>query len=167
MTESLKEPKDLRYRTQYFPGAENLLFDTAQKGFVPLPIILRKVLIYLSAAELRVLVYLQLRCSRFGICYPSIDEMVLEIGLTSKKNLMPHILALVEKRFISMHASKGKHFFLVHGPHVPIEHLWRAGKLSSDQLFEINELYKDLGQKPLVFEESLTLGGDEARIPLE
>jgi hypothetical protein len=34
-----KEPLDLRLRKQYFPGADELVFDTRKKGFIPMPII--------------------------------------------------------------------------------------------------------------------------------
>lgn len=144
-----REPKDLRYRRQFFPEAENLTFETKRKGFVPLPIILRKLLPHLSAAELRVLVYLYLRASRHGICYPNIDEIVHELGLTSRKNLMPHIESLADKRFIATHTAGGRTFFLIYDPRVPLEHLASRGSLTKEQQAEIDELYKDLWQEPL------------------
>ena len=61
--------KDLRLRKQHFPKAEELVFDR-KRGFVPVPIILRKLLRHMSAPELRVLVYLQTRCSKYFICHP-------------------------------------------------------------------------------------------------
>jgi hypothetical protein len=141
-----REPKDLRYRRQFFPQADSLIFDTKHKGFVPLPILIRKLLAHLSAPELRVLVYLYVRASRYGICYPNIDEIVHELGLTSKKNLTPHLESLVEKRCISMHSAAGKTFFLVHDPRIPLQHLAAKGALGPQQLFDIDELCKDLGQ---------------------
>ena len=72
-----RQPRDLRYRQQLFPEAEQLVFDVGDKGFVPVPIILRKLFRILSSPEIRVLLYLYLRASRYGICYPSHDEMVL------------------------------------------------------------------------------------------
>ena len=53
-----KTPKDLRYRRQFFPNVEGLVFDVGEKGFIPLPIILRKLIRHISAPELRVLMYL-------------------------------------------------------------------------------------------------------------
>src|SRR5208282_6882880 len=85
-----KQPKDLRYRRQFFPDADEKIFSTAQKGFIPVPIILRKLLRHLTAPELRVLIYLSLRASKHGICYPTFEEIVHELGLTGKKNLLPH-----------------------------------------------------------------------------
>jgi hypothetical protein len=145
-----KEPKDLRYRKQFFPDAESLVFDTRGKGFVPLPIVLRKLIRHLSAPELRVLIYLQLRASKYGICYPTIDEIVHELGLTSKKNLLPHIETLEEKKFISTATSGAKRFFLVHDPRVPIAHLVATRKIDERELFEIDDLLKDLGQGPIM-----------------
>ncbi len=144
-----KEPKDLRYRRQYFPNADNLVFDTKNKGFIPLPIMLRKLIAQLTAPELRVLIYLYLRASRYGICYPTLDEMAAELRLTGRKNLTPHIEALENKRFISTRQATGKRFFLIHDPRIPIQYLAEKGDLKEQELFDINELYKDLGQTPL------------------
>lgn len=147
--EPQKEPRDLRYRRQFFPDAEKLVFDTNRKGFVPLPILLRKLLRHLSAAELRVFVYLALRASRYGICYPTLEEIAHEIGLNGRKNLTPHLKSLEAKRLISTHTTGGKKFFLVHDPRVGIEHLAADGKLREEDLFEINDLCEDLGQQPI------------------
>lgn len=149
---TLKKHKDLRYREQFFPDAQDLVFDVIQKGFVPVPIILRKVLRSLTAPEVRVLLYLYLRTSRFGICYPTIEEMVHELGLTTKKNLLPHIRGLEEKRFISVKITPGRTFFLVHDPRVAIQQLCANGTIKEQDLFEINELYADLNQPPLTVE---------------
>lgn len=146
--ENKRIPKDLRYRRQFFPNAENMVFDVSEKGFVPVPIILRKLIRRLSAPELRVLIYLYLRASRYGICYPTYDEIVHELGLTGRKNLLPHLKSLEQKRFIATHSAAGRTFFLVHDPRVAIVHLLETGGLTEQELFEINELYADLNQKP-------------------
>lgn len=161
-----REPKDLRYRRQFFPDADGLVFDTKQKGFVPLPIVLRKLLPHLSAPELRVLIYLQLRASRYGICYPTIDEIVHDLALTSKKNLMPHIEALEKKRFISTHSSGGRRFFLIYDPRVPIQHLVSGGEIKDQDLIDINELFRDLGQEPLSTETARS-EGEMNKIPVQ
>jgi len=139
-------PRDLRYREQHFPGADQLVFKVSEKGFVPVPIILRKTLRYLTSPEVRVLLYLYLRSSRYGICYPSTDEMVHELGLTSKKNLLPHLSSLADKRFISIRSSASRTFYLVHDPRVAINHMAGAGLLREEDVFDINDLYADLGQ---------------------
>ena len=146
--ENKKIPKDLRYRRQFFPDAENMVFDVSEKGFVPVPIILRKLIRHISAPELRVLIYLYLRASRYGICYPTYDEIVHELGLMGRKNLLPHLKSLEQKRFIATHSAAGRTFFLVHDPRVAIAHLLETGELTEQELFEINELYADLNQKP-------------------
>jgi hypothetical protein len=142
----MKTPRDLRYRRQFFPEGDQLVFKVSEKGFVPVPIILRKLLRYLSAPEVRVLLYLHLRASRYGICYPTIDEIVHELGLTTKKNLVPHLKSLEEKRFISIRATGSKTFYLIHDPRVAIRYLVESGKLKDADLFEINDLYADLNQ---------------------
>ena len=139
-------PRDLRYREQLFPGADRLVFKVSEKGFVPVPIVLRKMLRFLSSPEARVLLYLYLRSSRYGICYPPTDEIVHELGLTSKKNLLPHLSSLVDKRFISVRTSASRTFYLVHDPRVAIKHMLAAGLLRDEELFEINDLYADLDQ---------------------
>lgn len=147
--------RDLRIREQHFPGAESLVIDTRRKGFVPLPIVLRKLFRHLQQPELRVLIYLSLRASQYGICYPSYDEMIHELGLASKKNLEPHLTALVKKRFISRTASAGRHYFLVHDPRIPIQHLLATGAISRHELAEINELLADLRQEPIEADAAL------------
>jgi hypothetical protein len=146
---SAKGPKDLRYRNQYFPGAERFVFDTHRKGFVPLPIILRKILWFLTPPELRVFVYLALRASKYGICYPTEEEIAHELGLAGRKNLTPHLRSLEKKHFIKTHTAFGKKFFLVHDPRIAIELLVQSGKVDEARLFEINDLLEDLGQPPI------------------
>ena len=144
-----KEPRDLRYRKLYFPDAESLAFDTARKGFVPLPILLRKLVRHLSAPELRVLVYLHLRASRYGICYPTQEEIAFELGLQGTKNLSPYIKKLEGKRMISTKTSMGRKFYLVHDPRVGLQHLANTGQLTPEELEEINNLCADLGQQAI------------------
>jgi hypothetical protein len=139
-----RQPRDLRYRQQLFPEAHKLVFNVSEGGFVPVPIILRKLFRVLSSPEIRVLLYLYLRSSRYSICYPPLDETVHELGLTSKKNLLPHIASLQEKRFISVRESGNKTFYLIHDPRIAIMHLCASGELSDEDLFEINDLYIDL-----------------------
>jgi hypothetical protein len=143
---SRRLPRDLRFRERLFPGAERLVFNTGNRGFVPVPIILRKLLRFLTSPEVRVLLYLYLRSSRFGICYPATEEIVIDLGLTSKKNLLPHIAGLEEKHFISVRTSGSRTFYLVHDPRVAAQTMLDAGMLSEDDVEEINDLLLDLGQ---------------------
>ena len=106
-----EEPRSLRLRNQYFPGAEKDIIDVSKGAFVPMPIIIRKVMRHLSAPELRVLTYLQLRCDRYFICFPTLEEMAHELDLAGRRNLTPHIKALQKKRFISTATGGGKVFF--------------------------------------------------------
>lgn len=167
-TNQAKEPKDLRLRKQHFPKAEELVFDTGKKGFVPMPIITRKLLRHISPPELRVLVYLQTRCSKYFICYPTLEEIAHDLGLNGRKNLTPHLTALEKKKFISTATASGKKFFLVHDPRVAIEHLVETGKINKDELFDINELRHDLNQDAIVAElkppEALTLVPKQRRV---
>jgi hypothetical protein len=144
-----KEHRDLRYRRLYFPHADSVAFDTSRKGFVPLPILLRKLIRHLSAPELRVLVYLHLRASKYGICYPTQDEIAFELGLQGTKNLGPYIKSLETKHLISTKTSMGRKFYLIHDPRVGLQHLAETGKLTEEELEEVNNLCSDLGQKTI------------------
>jgi len=144
-----KEPKDLRYRKQHFPGAEKVVFDTARKGFVPLPIVFRKLLWFLTPPELRVLIYLILRTSKYGICYPTEEEIAYDLGMSGRKNLTPHLRSLEEKHFIKTRTAAGKKFFLIHDPRIAIERLAHSSRLNDARLSEIDELLEDLGQEPI------------------
>jgi len=147
MAQDSKEPKDLRYRRQHFPEAERLVFDTTKKGFVPLPIIVRKLMRHLSAPEFRVLAYLHMRVSKHGICYPTQEEIAYELGLQGNKNLTPHIKRLEAKKLISTKLAMGKRFYLVHDPRHGIQHLVDTNKIGEAELEEINQLLDDLGQQ--------------------
>jgi hypothetical protein len=145
--EPTKEPKDLRYRKIHFPQAEEVIFSTSRKGFVPLPILMRKLMRHLSAPEFRVLAYLHLRASKYGICYPTQQEMAYELGLEGTKNLTPHLRSLERKRLISTKTSLGRKFYLVHDPRIGLLHLAGTGQIRDDELDAINELCIDLGQE--------------------
>jgi hypothetical protein len=142
-----KEPKDLRYRRLYFPNASSLVFDTTRKGFVPLPIIMRKLMRHLTSPEFRVLAYLYTRVSKYGICYPTQQEIAYELGLEGTKNLAPYIKKLEAKNLISTHVAMGKKFFLVHDPRHGIQQLIDSGAIGPEELEEINHLCIDLGQQ--------------------
>jgi hypothetical protein len=144
-----QEPKDLRYRKQLFPKAEKLVFNTGNKGFVPAPIVLRKVLWFLTPPEVRVLLYLMLRASRFFICYPTEEEIAHDLGMQGRKNLTPHLRSLEKKHFITTRTGSGKKFFLIHDPRIAIESLVKEGRIDGDHLFEINDLLHDLHQEPV------------------
>jgi len=139
-----KEPKDVRYIRKLFAGTEARTFQTEGGGFVPLPIILRKLFRRLSTPEVRVLVYLMTRASKYGLCYPTFEEIAHDLGLGGRKNLTPHIKKLETKRFLSTRNAEGKRFYLVHDPIVPIEHLAKSGDLTRDELDEMNDVWEML-----------------------
>ena len=76
--------------------------------------------------------------------------------------------ALEKKKFISTVTASGKKFFLVHDPRVAIEHLVETGKINKDELFDINELRRDLQQDEIKAElkptEALTLVPKERKV---
>jgi hypothetical protein len=144
-----KEPRDLRLRNQYFPNAVDLVFDKNMKGYVPLPILVRKAMKYLSAAELRVLIYLQTRCSLYMICFPTLEEIAHDLDLAGRRNLTPHIKSLEKKKFITTATGAGKKFFLVHDPAIAVAHLLDQGMVTSQDLFEINELLHAFKRDPI------------------
>lgn len=51
--------------------------------------------------------------------------------------------------FISTASSGTKRFYLVHDPRIPIRHLIDSKKIDERELFEIDDLLKDLGQPPI------------------
>jgi hypothetical protein len=89
------------------------------------------------------------RASKHGICYPTEEEIAHELGMSGRKNLRPHLRSLESKHFIKTHNASGKKFFLIHDPRIAIERLAQSGKLTDDQLFEINDLLEDLKQIPI------------------
>lgn len=155
--ESKKLAKDERFRDQFFPGGAAKVFNTKAGGFVPLPIVYRKLLGKLGHAEVRALIYLLLRASRQGLCYPPMEDMVRELGLKTKKHLMPALTSLEAKGFISMYNARGRWFFLVHDPRIAVVKLRELNQISDEEILEIDDLYIDLNQPPVDF------GGDPKR----
>jgi len=141
---TLKEPKDVRYIRKLFAVAETRTFQTEDGGFVPFPIILRKLFRRLSTPEVRVFVYLMTRASKYGLCYPTFEEIAHDLGLGGRKNLTPHIKQLETKRFLSTRNAEGKRFYLIHDPIVAIEHLAKGGGLTADELDEMNDVWEML-----------------------
>jgi hypothetical protein len=137
---TIKDPKDLRLRKQYFPNSENLIFDKTKKGFVPLPISLRKLMRFITAPQLKAYIYLSLRASEFNICYPTLEEMAHDLGFSSRKKLTPHLKALEDIKLISTANNAGKKFFLIHDPVVAAKHLVDSSVMSEGDLFDLNEL---------------------------
>jgi hypothetical protein len=148
-TDSQEKPKDrdLRLREQFFPDAAEVIFDTSQKGYGPLPIMLRKLLRHMTAPELRVLIYLYTRAGKYRLCYPTLEEMAEELDL-NRKNLTQPLKNLEKKRLIATHSAGGRKYFLVHDPRVAIDHLVQTGEIKGDELFMINELARELKQQP-------------------
>jgi hypothetical protein len=66
--------------------------------------------------------------------------------LKSRKNLTPHIRVLEKKKFISTRTAGGKKYYLIHDPRVAIAQMLQDGDLKEEDLFEINDLLRDLKQ---------------------
>jgi hypothetical protein len=79
-----------------------------------------------------------------------------------RKNLLPHLKSLEQKRFVATHTAAGKTFFLIYDPRVAIAHLLKTGGITEQQLFEINELYADLNQKPVALPQSTMVPSTES-----
>lgn len=142
-----EKSKDEKYIEKYFGTVS--IFDKDNKGYVPLPIIYRKLLNLLTAPELRVLIYLMTRCSKAGLCYPSLEEIQHDLGLTSRRNLTPHLKGLEAKKFIITRTGNGKKFFVVQNPVEAVKHGLSTGTVTDDLLDEINQLLEDLKRSPI------------------
>jgi len=130
------------------------VFDTNRKGFVPLPILLRKLMRHLSAPELRVLVYLHLRVSKHGICYPTQEKWRSSWVLAHKES--GAILEEARGEKADLHEIvDGKKFYLVHDPRIGLQHLIDTGVMRAEELEELNQLCSDLSQTPFEAQQQL------------
>ena len=137
--------KDLRYRRRCFPQAAEEVFNPKNRGYIPLPIITRKLLKYLKDSELRVWIYLQLRAGPEFICYPTYDDMLRDCGLRSKGTISKAIKALETNGFIQSYSDDGTRRYLIRDVRLAVSRLNKKGILSVDELEEINDLRERFG----------------------
>jgi hypothetical protein len=78
-------PRNLQIRNRLFPHSASLVFDTKKGGFAPAPILLRKLLNILTPTQMELLLYLMVRADQNGLCFPTHEEIALE--LKREKNL--------------------------------------------------------------------------------
>ena len=141
-----RQHRDERYRQHCFPGAEQEVFETGKGGFVPLPIITRKLFRWLPGAELSVWLYLVTRASQWSICYPTFDEIMRDTGIRSKGTISKAIRSLEKKGFIQSHNDDGVRRYLVRDPRLAAKQLAELGEISPGQLEDINDLLEQLKQ---------------------
>lgn len=123
-------------------------FDTASRGFVPLPILLRSLIRHLSLPELRTLIYLHLRANRHGYCFPTVSEIGADVGVNPKR-LPAQLRSLTAKGFIEMSERRGRTYFLLLDPSLTVRRLVATGSIDEDELRAINELRELLGHAPI------------------
>jgi hypothetical protein len=141
--------KDLRYRQRCFPQADGEVFDPKTGGYIPLPIITRKLLKYLKDAELRIWIYLQLRAGPEFICYPTYEDVLRDCGLRSKGTVSKAIRCLEANGFIRSHTDEGTRRYLIRDVRFAASRLNEKGIMSVDELEEINDLRERFGH-PLI-----------------
>ncbi|HYC93618.1 MAG TPA: hypothetical protein VEO54_30720 [Thermoanaerobaculia bacterium] len=141
--------REERLRAELFPEHQNSVFDTRKAGFVPVAIEYRKLLRYLTPPQVRILLYLLLRVSRAGICFPTIDEIAYDLGVAAKKHLRPLIADLERKGFIQVASSGGRTYYLILDPSVAITTLRKDGVIDDEHFLEINRLRGDLKREEI------------------
>src|SRR5260370_4634510 len=137
-------PKNLRIRQRLFPKADSLVFKNATGGFVSFPIVLRRLLRHLKPKQLEMLVYLWLRCDRYYLCYPTVDEIASELGLQNTSRVKRSIRELETAYLVQTRTSQGRMYFLVLDPRHAFKKLYDDGKIEKAELEEINELLEKL-----------------------
>jgi len=81
--------------------------------------------------------------------YPTLEEIAHDLRLAGRRNLTPHVKSLEKKKFIATANGGGKKFFLVLDPRVAITHMVETHQMNEDDLFEINEVLRDLKQEAI------------------
>ncbi|MGZ5445565.1 MAG: helix-turn-helix domain-containing protein [Thermoanaerobaculia bacterium] len=148
-TSERRAGRDERVRGELFPDDDSNVFSTASRGFVPLPIDYRALLRHLTAAQTRVLLYLMLRASKLGLCFPTVDEIAHDIGVAASKHVRPILAELERKGFIRSAKKAGRTYYLILDPSVPIRTLLGQKEISPEELRDINTLREDIGHDPI------------------
>jgi len=133
-------PKNLRIRERLFPKAGSFVFKNSAGGFVSFPIVMRRLLRHLKPKQLEMLVYLWLRCDRYYLCYPTVDEIASELGLQNTSRVKKTIRELETASLVQTRTSQGRMYFLVLDPRHAFKKLYDEGDIEKDELEEINEL---------------------------
>ncbi|MEX2273576.1 MAG: helix-turn-helix domain-containing protein [Vicinamibacterales bacterium] len=144
---SSRPSRDERIRGELFPDAE--IFDTGTKGFVPVPIDYRRLLRHMTPPQIRVWLYLQLRSSKHGICFPTVDEIADEIGVKTSKHIRPQLRELERKGFIRSAKKSGRTYYLLQDPAAAVRRLMHLRDMSLEELREMNGLREDIGHQPI------------------
>ena len=112
-----------------------------------MPIIMRKVMRHISAPELRVLVYLQTRCSVLHL-FSTLEEIVHDLGLLAAEPDAALEGAGEEK--VHFHRDSGRQEILPGArPLRRNRYLVETGKINENELAEINRVLEDLNRTPI------------------
>ena len=101
---------------------------------------MRRLLRHLKPKQLEMLVYLWLRCDRYYLCYPTVDEIASELGLQNTSRVKKTIRELETASLVQTRTSQGRMYFLVLDPRHAFKKLYDEGDIEKDELEEINEL---------------------------
>lgn len=130
--------REERIRFRLFKGEKP--FDPKGAGFVPLPMILRRLQFLFSPRGWQVYCYVLMRAGPSGIAWFELGEVAFDLGFKSLPKLAPYIRELVDAGWVVTASSKGKHYFMAVDPLQVIERLKAASRLSEERLEAIEEL---------------------------
>jgi DNA-binding transcriptional regulator YhcF (GntR family) len=138
-----------KLRDEVFPDAAKDVFEAKKGGFVPIPIEYRLLLRHLSAAQIRLLLYLHLRTGKEGVCFPTIDEIAHDLGVNTPRHIRPLVNELERKGFIRTAHKRGRPYYLMLEPTLTILKLRELKVMSDEQLREINDVRESIKRDPV------------------
>lgn len=125
-----------------FPNySSSLLFDPSKGGYVACPVEMRYLLRLLSPQETTVWLTLRTFIGQNGVSLVGITELASLAGFT-EKYILKYLKALEEHGFLSVYRTKttGRICCLFYDPAITIQHLCKAGKLTHEDVDDINSL---------------------------
>lgn len=125
-------------------------FDTKEKWFAPMPMLLRTVLGSFRAREWQALSWIYMNCRREGLCAFSLEELGSALQFKSKPKLREMLRDLERRHWIVRAEEHGTEYYLIRNPLDAIRANVRSGKIAGKTLDAVNDfLVSYLKTEPL------------------
>lgn len=139
-----------RVKDEVFPDIA--VFDTDDRGFVPMPAVLRLAHPLMSPREWMVLTSVMMRLGPAHVTSFQLDELCYDMGYHHKGKLRGVLNSLQDLGFLVARKHRGREYFCVPDPVKVLATIAseKPASIDDERLAAINELLVTMGQQPIV-----------------